>query len=182
MPHHGHEHSVVVLCGCHERCGDTVVYIGTVALLEHFQGHASVIAYGPQEPVCISGHSKTEIGCHFFGARYLILSQQTHVHASIDTRNMEKCIICFETIAKYAIVDCCNHTACVSCLTTWISQRPSCPLCQQPINTMAASDRHITEPVTKACLLRTKPMPLWAMVPQCDAGRIRSARRRLTFD
>lgn len=56
--------------------------------------------------------------------------------ASITKRikDSELCCICYENIANKTIVNCCMNSYCFTCISTWVSQRHTCPLCKESLD------------------------------------------------
>ena len=52
---------------------------------------------------------------------------------SITNRIKENdmCSICFDTMSNKTIVNCCMNSFCFSCISKWVSQRHTCPLCKE---------------------------------------------------
>jgi SNF2 family DNA or RNA helicase len=44
----------------------------------------------------------------------------------------ERCIICFDDIVQRTIVNCCNNSFCFKCLSVWLANKPTCPMCKAP--------------------------------------------------
>jgi hypothetical protein len=44
------------------------------------------------------------------------------------------CTICFDDVVQKTVVQCCSNTFCFRCISVWISRRPICPLCKQPLD------------------------------------------------
>jgi SNF2 family DNA or RNA helicase len=56
--------------------------------------------------------------------------------ASITARIKETdtCCICYDSITNKTIVNCCMNPFCFQCISKWVSQKHSCPLCKETIN------------------------------------------------
>lgn len=50
-------------------------------------------------------------------------------------QNTTECSICYSDIRNKTVVPCCNNSFCLSCITTWVTTSPSCPLCKQLLHT-----------------------------------------------
>lgn len=46
-------------------------------------------------------------------------------------KDTDTCCICYDNITNKTIVNCCMNSYCFQCISTWVSQRHSCPLCKE---------------------------------------------------
>lgn len=49
-------------------------------------------------------------------------------------RETDMCCICYDDINTKSIVPCCSNAFCFKCLTVWLSNHPSCPLCKHSVH------------------------------------------------
>lgn len=49
-------------------------------------------------------------------------------------KDTDTCCICYETISNKTIVNCCMNSFCFSCVSPWVSQHHTCPLCKASID------------------------------------------------
>lgn len=49
-------------------------------------------------------------------------------------KDTDTCCICYDNISNKTIVNCCMNSYCFKCISTWVSQRHSCPLCKERID------------------------------------------------
>lgn len=49
-------------------------------------------------------------------------------------KDTNTCCICYETIDNKTIVNCCMNSYCFKCVSTWVSQKHSCPLCKERLD------------------------------------------------
>nr|1CHC_A Chain A, EQUINE HERPES VIRUS-1 RING DOMAIN [Equid alphaherpesvirus 1] len=48
----------------------------------------------------------------------------------------ERCPICLEDPSNYSMALPCLHAFCYVCITRWIRQNPTCPLCKVPVESV----------------------------------------------
>lgn len=53
---------------------------------------------------------------------------------TLRIKDTDTCCICYDTISNKTIVNCCMNSYCFKCISTWVSQRHSCPLCKERID------------------------------------------------
>lgn len=54
--------------------------------------------------------------------------QIIHIEERIKSRN--ECLICFDTLFKKTIVNCCSNPFCFKCINVWLSKSNQCPMCK----------------------------------------------------
>ena len=47
-------------------------------------------------------------------------------------KEANRCIICYDDIVQRTVVNCCSNSFCFKCLSVWLANKPSCPMCKAP--------------------------------------------------
>ncbi|KAL0489434.1 E3 ubiquitin-protein ligase [Acrasis kona] len=48
----------------------------------------------------------------------------------------DECSVCYENILDQGLLDCCQHSFCKDCITTWSKESNACPVCKQRFSTI----------------------------------------------
>ena len=63
-------------------------------------------------------------------SRYAL--EQTQAMEWIQDHQRRKCILCLDALKDPSVTSC-GHVFCWACITTWIREKPECPLCRQQL-------------------------------------------------
>ena len=84
-----------------------------------------------QEETYISAQAKEAA---LAALQYKIQTAEQQLHAlqqRIEEATKESCSICFETPTEPVLVPCCSKMFCGSCILSWMTRTPACPLCRR---------------------------------------------------
>jgi hypothetical protein len=48
----------------------------------------------------------------------------------------QECSVCYEDIQEQGVIDSCNHSFCVDCISKWSEESNTCPVCKQRFNSI----------------------------------------------
>ncbi|PFH32909.1 zinc finger, C3HC4 type (RING finger) domain-containing protein [Besnoitia besnoiti] len=104
-----------------------------------------------KEPLVSEQEGRTALSARLVGVAFRVFERE------------EECSVCLtelETVNEVATVDDCRHSFCLGCISRWVRQSRSCPLCRGPTTTVSlwkARGRAAARPNGRATKARGKP-------------------------